>query len=329
MFIRSRNVNKIFPIGIMYLNREGEKRDSRNGPTLEIMEPAVITYDCPDERVLFEPARDANPFFHLFEALWMLAGRADVGFLDRYNKGMAQYSDDGQFFNAPYGYRLRHAFGYDQLELVIKKIRKNPDDRRVVLQIHDPNDPFEHGDSKDHACNLTITPRVRHGRLDWTVFNRSNDYVFGMTGANVVHMSIIHEYVARMCNLKIGSYTQISNCLHAYTENNVWQRVKDLPVVASDPYSIGAVKPAPLITFPSLWDKELKEWMEQPWSGRKYADPFFEHVAKPMAIAHHAHKESKDGLKYVGRIIASDWRKVCTEWLERRELQTCSDNNAK
>jgi len=248
-----------------------------------------------------------------------LAGRADVAFLDQYNKGMSQYSDDGVSFNAPYGYRLRHTFGYDQLEGVIRKLRANPNDRRVVLQIHDPSDTSLRGDSKDHACNLIITPRVRNGKLDWTVFNRSNDYVFGMTGANVVHMSIIHEYVATMSGFKLGSYSQISNCLHAYTENPVWQRVKDLPVASSDPYSAGMVKPYPLITDKERWITDLNNWMIKPWSGVTYNDPFFEFVAKPMAIAHKAHKENKDGLKFVGAISASDWRKACTEWLERRE----------
>jgi len=319
MLIKARNVNAVFPLGIMYLNKQGEKRDSRNGPTLEIMEPTIVTYQCPDERVLFSSERDANPFFQLFESLWMLAGRNDVAFLDQYNKGMSQYSDDGLSFNAPYGYRLRHTFGYDQLDSVVRKLRANPDDRRVVLQIHDPSDSSLRNDSLDHACNLTITPRIRHGKLDWTVFNRSNDYVFGMTGANVVHMSIIQEYVASMIGIKVGSYSQISNCLHAYTENPVWKRVKDLPVVISDPYRMGEVSPFPLVTNRDVWDKELKEWMDCPWSGRTYTDPFFEHVAKPTAIAHKAHKDSKTGLLYVGAIGAADWRKACAEWLERRE----------
>lgn len=319
MLIKARNVNQIFPLGIMYLNKQGEIRDSRNGPTLEIMEPAVVTYQFPDERVLFSPERDANPFFHLFESLWMLAGRADVAFLDQYNKGMSQYSDDGISFNAPYGYRLRHTFGYDQLDDVIRRLRANPDDRRIVLQIHDPSDSQLRSSSKDHACNLVITPRVRHGRLDWTVFNRSNDYVFGMTGANVVHMSIIHEYVATMAGYKLGSYSQISNCCHAYTENPVWQRVKDLPVAVHDPYVAGEVSPFPLVNDRSIWNHDLQQWMVKPHGDYDYRDDFFEYVAKPMAIAHKAHKENKDGLRYVNQIQATDWRKACREWLQRRE----------
>ena len=319
MTIRSRNVNSVFPIGIMLLRERGHLRESRNGPTLEIMEPVSVTYDNPDERVLFDETRDSNPFFTLFESLWMLAGRNDVAFLDQYNKGMSQYSDDGVYFNAAYGYRLRHHFGFDQLDEVIQRLRKDPDDRRAVLQLMDVRDVVAGRDSRDHACNVVITPRIRHGKLDWTVFNRSNDYVFGMTGANVVHMSIIQEYVASMIGIKVGSYSQISNCLHAYTENPVWKRVKDLSVACHDPYRMGEVKPHKLVSSPDVWDKELKEWMDCPWSGRTYTDPFFEHVAKPMAVAHKAHKDNKDGLKYVSQIQASDWRKVCTEWLARRE----------
>jgi hypothetical protein len=83
---------------------------------------------------------------------------------------------------------------------------------------------------------------------------------------------------------------------------------------------MGTVKPYPLVTKLHDWDNDLRRWMDCPWADNSYADPFFNQVAKPMAIAHRAHKESKDGLKYVGKIEASDWRKACTEWLERREV---------
>lgn len=315
--LSDRNVNILFPMGLQLLNTQGLERDSRNGPTLEIMEPVAVTYTHSDERVLFDKNRDANPFFHLFESLWMLAGRDDVAFLDQYNSQMKQYSDDGRTFNAPYGYRLRKQFSFDQLDEVIKRLRRDCDDRRAVLQIMNAEDSIK--PSKDHACNLVITPRIRKGRLDWTVFNRSNDYVYGMTGANVVHMSIIQEYVARMIGVEPGAYTQITNCLHAYTANPVWNRVKDTPLMFHDLYTIGKVKPFPLITKVHDWDNDLKRWMDCPWADVQYVDPFFNQVAKPMAIAHRAHKENKNGLRYVGRIEASDWRVACTDWLERRE----------
>lgn len=318
--IRGRNVNDIFPLGLFHLKNSGVERSSRNGPTLEIMSPVSIQYDRPDERVLFSAERDANPFFHLFEALWMLAGRDDVAFFDEYNSQMRKYSDDGERFNAAYGQRLRSHFGYDQIDDVINILRKNPDDRQVVLQIWDVDDLGKQ--TLDKACNLTIVPRIREGYLDWTVYNRSNDFILGALGANAVHMSVIQEFVARMIGVKVGRYWQVSNCLHVYTELTPhWHKCKDLSLSVEDPYRNYAVKSFPLISDKESWMSDLYTFMEQPWLGIKYVDPFFNKVAKPMAIAHRAHKEGNNGLNYVNQIEATDWQLACKQWLERRECK--------
>jgi hypothetical protein len=95
-----RNVNEALRKGIDLINELGEPIDSRNGPTLEIPCPVATVYHHPWERVLISQTRDANPFFHLMEALWILAGRYDVKFLTEFNKRMADYSDDGSEFKS-------------------------------------------------------------------------------------------------------------------------------------------------------------------------------------------------------------------------------------
>lgn len=318
--IRGRNVNDIFTLGLFHLKNNGVERGSRNGLTLEIQSPVSIQYDKPTERVLFSPERDANPFFHLFESLWMLAGRNDTDFLNEYNSQMKQYSDDGVGFNAAYGQRLRSHFGIDQIDKVITLLRKNPNDRQAVLQIWDTDDLDK--DTKDKACNLTIVPRVRNGKLDWTVYNRSNDFILGALGANAVHMSVIQEYVASMIGIPVGRYWQISNCMHVYTElTQHWEKCKNLPLSVFDPYEENHVHPFPLVTSKESWMSDLYTFMEKPWGGVKYVDLFFNHVVKPMAIAHRAHKENRDGLYYVSDIRASDWRMACQNWLMRREMK--------
>ena len=67
------------------LEKEGKPIDTRNGTALEFDSPVLIHYTHPKERVIFYQERDANPFFHLMEALWMLAGRRDVKFVDKFN----------------------------------------------------------------------------------------------------------------------------------------------------------------------------------------------------------------------------------------------------
>ena len=69
---------------------------SRQGPTIGFIDPVLIQYSDPLKRVLLNSARDANPFFHLYEALWMLNGNNDVESLKYFTSKIADLAiDDG------------------------------------------------------------------------------------------------------------------------------------------------------------------------------------------------------------------------------------------
>src|SRR5690606_5311325 len=159
-------------------------------------------------RVLFNPERDCNPFFHLFEAMWMLAGRNDLAPLQYFVSTFGQFSDDGKTLNGAYGYRWRNAesshevinedYGglgtvpgievdrVDQLNVIIEELRKNPDSRRCVLQMWNVQDDLmKISKSADVCCNTNCYFLITDGKLDMTVCNRSNDMVLGMLGANL------------------------------------------------------------------------------------------------------------------------------------------------
>lgn len=231
-----RDVNEALPRALAYLRDCGTPESTRNGPALVAPGPVATVYRDPRRRVLFDPARDANPFFHLFESLWILAGRRDVKFLSWFNSRIADYSDDGDTFHAPYGYRLRKQWG-DQVEIACDMLRKDSQNRRAVLQIWSPL--MDLGVvSKDLPCNDTVMLRVREDalsfhpskrELDITVCNRSNDAIWGAYGANAVQFSMLQEYMAWHLNVGVGKYVQMSNNLHVYTENPYWQQWKETP----------------------------------------------------------------------------------------------------
>jgi thymidylate synthase len=302
----------------------GVLRNSRAGPVLEFPEPVATTYSNPTERVLFDLKRLCNPFFHFVESLWIIKGSRDVELLDYFNSLMKQYSDDGETFYGAYGYRLRTLQGFDQIEKAVHLLRANHDDRRVVLQMWDAKHDLGHN-QKDHPCNTHIYLKIRKHELDMTVCCRSNDMLYGAYGANVVHMSMLQEYIASRVGVGVGIYTQVSDSAHVYTEVPVWEAVKETSYVPEDYYEAEypelLVKPYPMFKdcHEKSWHADLDLFILDPCDTVEYKTPFFRDVAQPIALVWEAHKKNKDGLKHVHSIKASDWRFACKRWLELKE----------
>lgn len=332
MEIFARNVNDAFhqAAWLMMQLRGAREQGSRNGTTIEFDEPVFTHYSHPDECVLFSPARDANPFFHLFEALWMLAGRQDVEFPAHLVKRMAEYSDDGRTMQGAYGYRWRKFFGFDQIESVIKTLSKDPDSRRAVITMWEPKFDVlgaDHGSftrgglaSKDIPCNTQIYFKIRDGALRMTVCNRSNDLLWGAYGANAVHMSILQSYIAGKLGRRPGTYTQMSDSLHVYTGGEggkVWDRVKKSikSPYMRQPYDwrfrfglhAGAQFDADLVSFFDNW-KDIH--------GINFHSLWWKEIAIPMWRAYEARDpeilKSTDAYKE-----EFDWPVAGARWLER------------
>lgn len=209
------------------LKSEGQWSDSRAGRVLSLPTPFITVWKPEASRVSLSAARDANPFFHIAEAVWMLAGDNMAGPLNKYVKDFGdRFAEaDGTLFGA-YGYRWRKHFDQDQLLDVVSKLRENHEDRRVVITMWDPEMDLS-GKAKDHPCNTHVYPRVVNNRLDITVCCRSNDAIWGAYGANVVHFTAMQHFISSCLGIQPGVYYQISNNFHVYEDtlrNYVWNK---------------------------------------------------------------------------------------------------------
>lgn len=335
--IHASDVNWAFHDGLQLLQEQGVKRDSRNGAVILHPEPVTTVYHRPMNRVLFSPLRDANPFFHLFESLWMLAGRSDLAYVVNFAKNMRSYSDDGVNMWGAYGWRWRSFFGHDQLAWAIDRLQKNPDDRRVVVQMWDGTEDLIVADQggKDVPCNLAVHFQVSPvGHLNMTVFCRSNDIIWGAYGANAVHMSILQEYVASAIGIPVGTYWQVSDNYHAYEELfnkmlqvlNVDDDDEDLSRIS---YTANRVSVHPLFAVPgkdhvAKWNEDLLMFLEEP-GAVGFRNSFFRKIAKPMLMAHEAFKQldGEDRFLTANEILMqmperNDWRTVAMQWMARR-----------
>lgn len=325
MEFKFRNVNDAFRTlvtGFYDSSIPTRRSPSRVGEVLMVEEPVLVTYTHPCERVLFNRARDCNPFFHLFESLWMLAGRNDVAPLAYYNPRMVEYSDDGKTLNGAYGYRWRKTFYFDQLSEMVSQLKEDSGSRRCVLEMWSAGADL-YRMSKDKCCNTHAYFSVRDGCLDMTVCNRSNDLIWGMLGANVVHFSVLQEYLAACIGVEVGVYWQSSNNLHVYIAR--WEPEKWLADKTPGYDWVDVFwRPFPLVQDVERFDRECLRFID--CIDGNFEEPFFNYVAQPMMAAFRAHKRRKyrdDGnaLDLINAVQADDWRIVGTSWLEQRKQQ--------
>lgn len=211
----------------------GEPVDVRGRKTVEILD-FVTEIEHSEDHCILVPERRWNPWIAMSEALWILAGRNDIAALRPYNSHIGDYSDDGVTLYGAYGARI-----YNQIDSLIERLRRDPSDRRAVLQIWDRSpdqDKFSIGwselgdlttESKDPPCNNMVYFKLRDGFLHMTVINRSNDIHWGLYAVNIPTFGILQEYIAARLGVKPGKQTHLSNSLHTYTDSVPHNEITD------------------------------------------------------------------------------------------------------
>ncbi len=333
MHIEANNTNdmadKVYPI----MFAQGIEHASRNGQVLSIEEPVTLTYLRPMERVNFLKIREANPFFHLLEAIWMMAGREDVKWIADILPEMKKFSDDDKIFYGAYGPRL---MGHTQLIQCAALLNSDKDTRRAVATIWRLQDINQVRYTKDLPCNLLLMFRVIGDSMSMTVVNRSNDAVWGgVTGSNVVHFSIFQEYVAKMAGFRVGKMHVFTNNLHMYLNEQAedladyYARTKWRPAEINK-YSQGA-KVTSISTRDQMemFPVQCAEWIQNS-DNKDYVslNPFLTGVVNPMYIAYKKWKagvaENNDGWKSLAYDTLldmpekCDWKVAAMAWMERR-----------
>lgn len=204
------------------------RQPSRTGLTREVL-PATLVISDPCSRWIVSRRPALNPAFALVEVLWILGGRRDAPFLNFWNRALPTYSGNTETYHGAYGFRLRHHFEVDQLELVYQVLLHNPDSRQVALQMWDPRVdlPDQQGQPRaaDIPCNVLALPKLRAGKLTWLQVLRSNDVFRGMP-YNFIQFTCLQEILAGWLGANLGTYTHVSDSLHLYE--------RDVPMLEVD-----------------------------------------------------------------------------------------------
>lgn len=160
--------------------------------------------------------RGISPSYLFAEQLWYFTGRNDMRFISTFGSMWERLSDDGVTNNSAYGYLMKHAFGFDQIEKIIELLRKDPNSRRAVINLNTPNEHVI--ETHDEPCTICLQFLLRDGKLNCTTVMRSNDIWFGFP-YDVAFFTELQMYIADRLEVEYGTYTHFVMSMHLYDRN--------------------------------------------------------------------------------------------------------------
>ena len=318
------NVNEAFKEIWWKFRAYGVKEDSHNGPVIVMPGPFITTYTKPKQHVLFNPQRDANPVFHLMEAIWVFGGQNHVDFLLPFNARYSDYAEIDGTVHGAYGRRWLEHFSMNQVLLIIQLLKKDPNSRQAVLTMWDPVYDLTDYRLKDRPCNTHIYFDCRGGKVNMTVCCRSNDMLWGGYGANVVVFSMLQELIALGVGMPMGLYHQFSNNCHIYLENEMAKSFFDNPPMEKFDHYNDALwaQTLPLLQHGETVADFLED-CERFCKGLPVTNSFLSYVAVPLRAAYLGRKagaKTSEWILHMNDVPKSlDWGISFIEWTARRE----------
>lgn len=147
------------------------------------------------------------------------------------NKNFAEkWGNCGPF----YGVQWRNFNGFDQLDWVIKEIKKNPGSRRLIVNAW--NAPLVDKMALP-PCHVLYQFQISKGRLNCMMYQRSVDTFLGLP-FNIASYALLTMMVARVTNYKPGELIMALADTHLYL-NHITQTNEQLK---RKPYSIPIMK---------------------------------------------------------------------------------------
>lgn len=161
----------------------------------------------------------------LHEVLWYLSGENHIRNLRKHTKIWDAWADENGNLETAYGYYWRHfpsaqkdksgnwiVKEIDQIDYVIKEIKRNPDSRRLVISAWEPGNATK---SKLPPCHYSFVFNVAAGKLNCHLTQRSGDIALGIP-FNLAAYSILTQIIAMETNLKPGTFAHTIVDAHIY-----------------------------------------------------------------------------------------------------------------
>ena len=152
------------------------------------------------------------------ELVWFLKGDTNIAYLKAHGVSIwDEWADADGDLGPVYGRQWRAWQGpdgrtYDQIDWLIKEIRRNPDSRRLVVSAWNVADIER---MKLPPCHCLFQFNVTNGKLSCQLYQRSADIFLGVP-FNIASYALLTHLIARECGLGVGEFVHTFGDAHLY-----------------------------------------------------------------------------------------------------------------
>ncbi|MBK6895731.1 MAG: thymidylate synthase [Alphaproteobacteria bacterium] len=154
----------------------------------------------------------------IIELLWFLRGDTNIKYLNDNKVSIwDEWADENGDLGPVYGHQWRSwptsdGRTIDQISNVLERIKKNPDDRRLIVSAWNVG---EIGKMALPPCHCLFQFYVANGKLSCQLYQRSADIFLGVP-FNIASYALLTLMVAQVSGLKPGDFVHTFGDAHLY-----------------------------------------------------------------------------------------------------------------
>ena len=153
------------------------------------------------------------------ELIWLLSGNTNIKYLLDNNVHIwDEWADENGDLGPVYGHQWRNfnSQGVDQIRDLIERIKKSPQDRRLIVSAWTPAQIEQMALPPCHCFfQFDVTP---DGKLNCMLYQRSCDLFLGVP-FNIASYSLLTMMIAQVCDLQPGEFVHTLGNAHIYSNH--------------------------------------------------------------------------------------------------------------
>ena len=173
----------------------------------------------------------------IYELLWFLKGDTNVKYLQEHGVRIwNEWADENGELGPVYGSQWRNwnGEGIDQIADVIERLKKTPNDRRMIVSAWNVGKIAE---MHLPPCHMMFQFYVANNKLSCMLYQRSCDMFLGVP-FNIASYALLTMMVAQVCGYEAGEFVHTLGDTHIY--HNHFEQVKEQ--LSHTPYPLPQMK---------------------------------------------------------------------------------------